>query len=78
MSGHDVAKVEESLSRGVVTDDVLNEIENLNKKLVDIIVERVKSNDLLKKLLKRLCYLIIEQDKSTEEMRLSLLLISKE
>ena len=78
MSGHDVAKVEESLSRGVVTDDVLNKIENLNKKLVDIIVERVKSNDLLKKLLKRLCYLIIEQDKSTEEMRLSLLRIPKE
>lgn len=78
MSGHDVAKVEESLSRGVVTDDVLNEIENLNKKLVDIIVECVKSNDLLKKLLKRLCYLIIEQDKSTEEMRLSLLRIPKE
>ena len=74
MSGHDVAKVEESLSRGVVTDDVLNEIENF----VDIIVERVKSNDLLKKLLKRLCYLIIEQDKSTEEMRLSLLRIPKE
>lgn len=50
----------------------------MNKKLVDIIVERVKSNDLLKKLLKRLCYLIIEQDKSTEEMRLSLLRIPKE
>ena len=70
-----MAKVEESLSRGVVTNDVLNEIENLNKKLVDIIVERVKSDDLLKNLLKRLCYLIIEQDKSTEEMRLSLLRI---
>lgn len=50
----------------------------MNKKLVDIIVERVKSDDLLKNLLKRLCYLIIEQDKSTEEMRLSLLQISKE
>lgn len=78
LCGNDVAKVEESLSRGVVTNDVLNEIENLNKKLVDIIVERVKSDDLLKNLLKRLCYLIIEQDKSTEEMRLSLLRIPTE
>lgn len=78
LCGNDVAKVEESLSRGVVTNDVLNGIEKLNKKLVDIIIERVKSNDLLKNLLKRLCYLIIEQDKSTEEMRLSLLQISKE
>lgn len=78
LSGNDVSQVEESLSRGVVTNDVLNEIENLNKKLVDIIVERVKSDDLLKNLLKRLCYLIIEQDKSTEEMRLSLLRIPTE
>lgn len=78
LCGNDVAKVEESLSRGVVTNDVLNEIENLNKKLVDIIVERVKSDDLLKNIMKRLCYLIIEQDKSTEEMRLSLLRIPTE
>lgn len=75
LSGNDVAKVEESLSRGVVTNDVLNGMEQLNKKLVDIIIERVKSDDLFKNLLKSLSYLIIEQDKSTEEMRLSLLRI---
>lgn len=75
LSGNDVSKVEESLSRGVVTNDVLNEIENLNKKLVDIIIERVKSDNLFKNLLKSLSYLIIEQDKSSEEMRLSLLRI---
>lgn len=50
----------------------------MNKKLVDIIVERVKSDDLLKSIMKRLCYLIIERDKSTEEMRLSLLRIPTE
>lgn len=78
LSGNDVAKVEESLSRGVVTNDVLNGMEQLNKKLVDIIIERVKSDDLFKNLLKSLSYLIIEQDKSTEEMRLSLLRIPTE
>lgn len=78
LNGNDVAIVEESLSRGVVTNDVLNGIEKLNKKLVDIIIERVKSNDLFKKLLKSLSYLIIEQDKSTEKMRLNLLRIPTE
>lgn len=78
LGGNDVAKVEESLSRGVVTNDVLNGMEQLNKKLVDIIIERVKSDDLFKNLLKSLSYLIIEQDKSTEEMRLGLLRIPTE
>ena len=50
----------------------------MNKKLVDIIIERVNSDDLFNNLLKSLSYLIIEQDKSTEEMRLSLLRIPTE
>lgn len=78
MIGKDVAQVKESLSRGVVTDELLDKIENLKKSLVDIIVERIKSESLVKELLKRLCYLKFEQDKAAEEMRLSLLRIPKE
>ena len=78
MIGNDVAQVKESLSRGVVTDDLLDKIENLKKSLVDIIVERIKSESLVKELLKRLCYLKFEQDKVAEEMRLNLLRIPKE
>lgn len=78
MIGNDVAQVKESLSRGVVTDELLDKIENLKKRLVDIIVERIKSESLVKELLKRLCYLKFEQDKAAEEMRLSLLRIPME
>lgn len=78
MIGNDVAQVKESLSRGVVTDELLDKIENLKKSLVDIIVERIKSESLVKELLKRLCYLKFEQDKAAEEMRLNLLRIPKE
>ena len=78
MIGNDVAQVKESLSRGVVTDELLDKIENLKKSLVDIIGERIKSESLVKELLKRLCYLKFEQDKAAEEMRLNLLRIPKE
>lgn len=78
MIGNDVAQVKESLSKGVVTNELLDKIENLKKSLVDIILERIKSESLVKELLKRLCYLKFEQDKAAEEMRLSLLRIPKE
>lgn len=78
LNGYEVGAVEESLSNGVVTDDVLNQIERLNKRLVDTIVEHIKTDALAKESLKRLCYLRIEQEKSSEEMRLSALRIPRQ
>ena len=69
--------IEEGLSSGIVTDDILDRIENLNKKLVDTIVERIKTDELVKDFLKRLYYLIIEREKNAEKMRLNMLRISK-
>ena len=77
LNGNDVGSVEKSLSNGVVTDDVLDKIEMLNKRLVDTVVEHIKTDAVAKECLKRLCYLIIKQDKSAEEVRLSVLRISK-
>lgn len=77
MSGDVVGAIEESLSSGVVTDDILDKIENLNKNLVDTIVERIKTDELVKDFLKRLCCLIIEREKDAEKMRLNMLRISK-
>lgn len=77
LNGYEVVSVEESLLNGVVTDEVLDKIEKLNKRIVDNIVEHIKTDALTKELLRRLCYLKIEQDKSADEMRLSALRISR-
>lgn len=77
MSGHEVGAIEESLSSGVITDDILDKIENLHKRLVDTVVERIKTDELVKEFLKRLCFLIIEREKNAEKMRLNMLRISK-
>ena len=77
LNGNEVVSVKESLSMGVVTVDILNKIESLNKILIDTVVEHIKTDVLTKELLKRLCYLKIEQDRSSEEMRLKVLRITK-
>ena len=76
LNGHEVSAVEDSLSNGVVTVDVLNMIENLNKRLVDTIVEHIKTDALVKEFLRRLCYLKIEADKESEKARLGALKIN--
>lgn len=75
-NGREVSSVEESLSNGVVTADVLDGIESLNKRLVDNIVEHIKTDSLLKDFLRRLCYLKIEADKESEKIRLDALKIT--
>lgn len=76
LDGDEVSSVEESLSKGVVTDDVLNIIEKLNKGLVDTIVEHVNTDALAKEFLRKLAYLKIEQERIAEESRLSVLRIT--
>ena len=60
LNGYEVGAVEESLSKGTVTSDVLDMIERLNKR---------------KEFLRRLCYLRIEADKESEKARLGALKI---
>ena len=75
LNGYEVSAVEESLSKGTVTSDVLDMIERLNKRLVDTIVEHIKTDALVKEFLRRLCYLRIEADKESEKARLGALKI---
>ena len=73
LNGFEVGAVEESLSKGTVTEDVLDMIEKLNKRLVDTIVGHIKTDTLVKEFLKRLCYSRIEADKESEKARLGAL-----
>lgn len=75
LNGLEVGKVEQSLSDGKVTKGVLNSIEELNKRLVDTILEYIKTDAIVKVFLKQICYLRIEQEKNAEEMRLGMLRI---
>lgn len=75
LNGYEVGVVEESLSNGVVTSEVLNKIETLNKRLINIIVEHIKTEALVKEFLRKLAYLKTEQDRQAEESRLSVLKI---
>ncbi len=75
LNGYEVGMVEQRLSEGKVTNGVLNSIEELNKRLVDTIMEHLKTDAIVKEFLKRICYLRIEQEKNAEEMRLGMLKI---
>lgn len=69
----DVQEIEEKLSKGNVSKDVLEKVSKLNKNLVDAAVERINTDILSKEFLKQLAYLKIEQDRKGEEMRLKIL-----
>jgi hypothetical protein len=75
LNGYEVGMVEQRLSEGKVTNGVLNRIEELNKRLVDTILEHLKTDAIMKEFMKQICYLRIEQEKDAEEMRLGMLRI---
>ena len=76
LNGDEVSMVEDCLSNGTVTADVLDKIEKINKRLVDTIVENIKTNSLVKELLRQIYYLKIDADKEAEKARLGTLNIS--
>lgn len=78
LMGIDVVLIEKSLSDGIVSKELLDRIERLNKQLVDTAVEHIKTDALVKEFLKRLSYLKIEQDKQGALMRLKALKIPVE
>ena len=73
LNGTDVNFIESSLAEAKVSNELLDRIEGFYKKLVDIAIEQIKTDTLLKEFLKRLSYLKIEQDKQGALMRLNVL-----
>ena len=75
LNGPDVNAIENSLAEAKVSKELLDMIESRYKRLVDVAVEHVKTDTLIKEFLKRLSYLKIEQDKQSVIIRLDLLKI---
>ena len=75
LNGADVNAIESDLTEAKVSKELLDRIEILYKKLVDTAVEHIKTDALVKELLKRLSYQKIEQDKHSALMRLNVLKI---
>ena len=76
LHGKDVKDVEKDLVEGTLSKGTLDKIEKLNKDIADVAVEELKTDAVVKELLKRLTHLKIEQDKKAEEVRLKMLNIS--
>ena len=76
LHGKDVKDVEKDLVEGILSKGTLDKIEKLNKDIADVAVEELKTDAVVKELLKRLTHLKIEQDKKAEEVRLKTLNIS--
>lgn len=75
LNGSDVNTIESSLAEAKVSKELLDRIEGLYKRLVDVAVEHIKTDVLVKEFLKRLTYLKIEQDKQGALIRLNVLKI---
>lgn len=63
-------EIERSLAEADVKHDVLDKIEKLNKDLVDMAIEHLTTDAVVKEFLKRLTYYQIEQNKRFAEIRL--------
>ena len=70
IDSEDVKDIENNLSEGNVSKEVLDKIELLKKDFLDKGIENLQTGILLKEYIKRTGYLSIEQEKKDEEMRL--------
>lgn len=70
LNGRDAAYVERRLAEADVKQDVLDRIEKLNKDLVDMAIEHLSTEAVVKEFLKKLTYYQIEQNKRFAEIRL--------
>lgn len=78
LDGKDVAWIEKCLADAVISKELLDKVEKLNKDLLDVALEQLTTNAFAKEFLRQLAYLKIEQEKKAEEMRLGMLKISVE
>lgn len=77
LHGRVALEIEHSLAMADVRQEVLDKIEKLNKDLVDMAIEHLSTEALVKEFLKKLSYYQIEQNKRLAELRLNELQILK-
>ena len=70
LDGSDVIEIEKALDNGLVNQDLLDKVERVNKDLVRVAIDNLKSEELLKLYLKTLIYIKIEHEKAAEKVRL--------
>lgn len=70
LHGKEALDIERSLAEADIKQDVLDKIEKLNKDLVNMAIEHLTSDALVKEFLKKLSYYQIEQNKRLAEIRL--------
>ncbi len=70
LHGRETLEIERSLIEADIKQDVLDKIEKLNKDLVNMAIEHLTSDALVKEFLKKLSYYQIEQNKRLAEIRL--------
>ena len=77
LHGKEALEIERSLADADVRQEVLDKIEKLYKDLVDMAIEHLSTETLVKEFLKKLSYYQIEQNKRLAEIRLNELKILK-
>ncbi len=77
LHGREAFEIERSLAEADVKQDVLDKIEKLNKDLVDMAIEHLSTDAVVKEFLKSLSYYQIEQNKRLAEIKLKDLQILK-
>lgn len=77
LHGKEALEIERSLAEADVKQDVLDKIEKLNKDLVDMAVEHLSTDAVVKEFLKKLSYYQIEQNRRLAEVKLKDLQILK-
>lgn len=70
LHGREALEIEHSLAEADVKQDVLDKIEKLDKDLVDMAIEHLSTDAVVKVFLKSLSYYQIEQNKRFAEVRL--------
>lgn len=69
LHGREAVEIERRLADADVRHDILDNIEKLNKDLVDMATEHLATDAVVKEFLKKLSYCQIEQDKRLAEIR---------
>lgn len=71
LHGREAVEIERRLADADVRHDILDKIEKLNKDLVDMSIEHLATDAVVKEFLKKLSYCQIEQNKCLAEIRLN-------
>lgn len=73
LDSQDVKVVEDSLAKGVVSKDLIQKIEKLDKDFVNTIIDHIQTNAIVKEFWRLLAYLRIDQEMKGAVDRLSML-----